>query len=303
MTSISSVAPPLAGSTAESANSSRSSGSSRGTSLGKILKTAGVLALALSGGAQARPLDSFSHTRNLNQGGEDYSPAPYGYKTLCESGIIDHYAKGMSYEDCLVDENTAINQVKDSKPLALLKRCYTGSGSLSAALTGVSLASLIGCTEPGAVMSAISISLAGVALLPTTICGGVYATINSRIRDSRGEADECCKHFPTQAVVHANEAKAAASNAANGTATASVPAATNTSQAIVPAAVSNSSQVAPAAIPSFNETAVIPPVASAMHAPLSNSTSTHQVKTLSNSTTVTTVTTVTNTTVTHHPKP
>ena len=299
MTTISSATPPFAGNRAESVNSPHHSSSSRGSSLGTILKTAGLLALALTGGAQARPLDSFSHTRNLNQGGEDYSPEPYGYKTLCKSGIIDHYAKGMSYENCLLEENTAINEIKDSKPLALLKRCYTGSGSLSAALTGVSLASLIGCTEPGAVMSAISISLAGVALLPTTICGGVYATINSRIRDSRGEADECCKHFPTQAIVQANAEKAAT----NTTATVGAPAASNISQALVPAAVSNSSQFAPDAAPLFNETAVIPPVASAMPAPLSNSTSTHQVKTLSNSTTIITVTTVTNTTVSHHPKP
>lgn len=292
MTTISNVGIPSACDTDSSA-SSRQGSSRRSASLGQILKTAGVLALALSGGAQARPIDSFTHTRNLNQGGEDYSPSPYGYKTLCESGIIDHYAKGMSYEDCLVEENTAIDKVKDSKPLALLKRCYTGSGSLSAALTGVSLASLIGCTEPGAVMSAISISLAGVALLPTTICGGVYATINSRIRDSRGEADDCCKHFPTLAVVQANEAKAAASNAANSTATASVPAASNTSKALVPLA----------AVQSSNETATVHPVASIKSPEISNSTSTHHVKTLSNSTTVTTVTTVTNTTVSHHPKP
>lgn len=288
MTTISNVGIPSACNTDSSA-SSRQGSSRRSASLGQILKTAGVLALALSGGAQARPIDSFTHTRNLNQGGEDYSPSPYGYKTLCESGIIDHYAKGMSYEDCLVEENTAIDKVKDSKPLALLKRCYTGSGSLSAALTGVSLASLIGCTEPGAVMSAISISLAGVALLPTTICGGVYATINSRIRDSRGEADDCCKHFPTLAVVQANAAKAAANNTATGTG----PAASNTPKALLPAA----------AVQSSNETATVHPVASIKSPEISNSTSTQQVKTLSNSTTVTTVTTVTNTTVSHHPKP
>ncbi|BET25605.1 hypothetical protein EV673_1304 [Limnobacter thiooxidans] len=289
MTTISNVGVQSVSNTDSSA-SSRQGSSRHSASLGQILKTAGVLALALSGGAQARPMDSFSHARNLNQDGNggDYH-SPYGYKTLCESGIIDHYAKGMSYEDCLVEENTAIDKIKDSKPLALLKRCYTGSGSLSGALTGVSLASLIGCTGPGAVMSAISISLAGVALLPTTICGGVYATIRSRIRDSREEADDCCKHFPTLAVVQANEAKAAANN----TATGAGPAASNTSQALVPAA----------AVQSSNETATVHPVASITLPKIPNSTSTQQVKTLSNSTTVTTVTTVTNTTVSHHPKP
>lgn len=268
----------------DSSATSRQGSSRRSASVGQILKTAGVLALALSGGAQARPMDSFSHTRNLKQeggGGDTYSP--YGYKTLCESGIFDHYAKGMSYEDCMIEENTAIDKVKDSKPLTLLKRCYTGSGSLSAALTGTSLLSLIGCSSAGQAISVTSISLAAVALLPTTICGGVYSTINSRIRDSRTEAKDCCKHFPTEAVVQANAAKAAASNTANSTAPVSGPAVSNTSQAFVPAATAQ-------------------PVVS-IGAEISNSSSTQQVKTLSNSTTVTTVTTVTNTTVSHHPKP
>lgn len=297
MTTLSNVGMPSAGNIDSSAPS-RQGSSRRSASLGHILKTAAMLALALSGGAQARSMDSFSHTRHLNQDGSDGdNHSPYGYKTLCESGIIDHYAKGMSYEDCLMEENTVIDKVEDSKPLALLKRCYTGSGSLSGALTGVSLASLIGCTEPGAVMAAISISLAGVALLPTTVCGGVYATIKSRIRDSREEADDCCKHFPKQAVVQANAAKAAANittnNTANATATGAVPAASNISPVLVPAA----------AVHLSNDTSAGDQAASVTSEANSNSTSTQQVKTLSNSTTVTTVTTVTNTTVSHRPKP
>ncbi|MCZ8015875.1 MAG: hypothetical protein O9274_09275 [Limnobacter sp.] len=288
MTMISGAGITTAGNT-DSSTSSRQGSSRRSASLGQILKTAGVLALALSGGAQARPVESFSHGRNLNQdGGDRDSHSPYGYKTLCESGIIDHYAKGMSYEDCLVEENKVINEVKDSKPLALLKRCYTGSGSLSAALTGTSLLSLIGCSSAGQAISVASISLAGVALIPTTICGGVFATIKSRIRDSRTEAKECCKNFPTQAVVQANAAKAA-----NDTANVTVPAASNSSQALVPAA----------AVQPSNDTTTVYPGALLMSARNSNSTSTQQVKTLSNSSTVTTVTTVTNTTVSHHPKP
>ena len=290
MTTISNVG-TLSTRDADSVISSRRASSPRSASIGHILKTASVLALALSGGAQARPVDSFSHTRNLNQegGGTVDNHSPYGYKTLCESGIIDHYAKGMSYEDCLVEENAEIDKVRDSKPFALLKRCYTGSGSLSGALTGTSLLSLIGCSDAGKVMSVISISLAGVALLPTTVCGGVYATIKSRIYDSRKEAEECCKHFPKQAIVEANAAKAAANN----TVTVTAPAASNSTQAIVPAAP----------VHSPNKTATVPPVASTRPAAISNSTSTQHVKTLSNSTTVTTVTTVTNTTVSHHSNP
>ncbi|MBU0542224.1 MAG: hypothetical protein KKC58_07490 [Gammaproteobacteria bacterium] len=174
--------------------------SARSPSLLHLVKAAGVLALALSGGAQAAGLRSFPNDRRLLQSGDQPTvPEPYDYNSICKSGILDSYAEGLNYEDCITQEKASIDSIEKTKPLASLKKCYQVSGYLTAALMGAGLLSSMTCTDAGMIIGGTSGSLGVVALIPTAVCGGMYAHIGGRLKQSREVAEKCCRFFPKKA--------------------------------------------------------------------------------------------------------
>ena len=184
----------------DASSHSAQSRSARSPSLLHLVKAAGVLALALSGGAQAAGLRSFPNDRRLLQSADQPTvPEPYDYNSICKSGILDSYAEGLNYEDCITQEKASIDLVKNTKPLATLKKCYQVSGYLAAALTGVGLLSSMTCTDAGMMVGGTSGSLGVVALIPTAVCGGMYAHIGGRLKQSREVAEKCCRFFPKKA--------------------------------------------------------------------------------------------------------
>ena len=190
-------------------NEASPSGSSRkSASLGHFLKTAAVLGLALTGGAQARSINNFSHNRDLNDIGYGAVSSPpakaYSYESLCKSGIFDQQAKGLNYEDCLEQEHELIDAVENSKPLKKLKTCFTASGSLTAALMGTSIASALTCTKAGLAVAASSITAATFSLVfPTVICGTMHSHLEGRLKATRDAALDCCNFFAKKADVQA----------------------------------------------------------------------------------------------------
>ena len=174
--------------------------SARSPSLLHLVKAAGVLALALSGGAKAAGLQSSPHDRRLLQTADQpILPEPYDYDSICKSGILDSYAEGLNYEDCITQEKASIDSIEKTKPLATLKKCYQVSGYLTAALMGAGLLSSMTCTDAGMIVGGTSGSLGVVALIPTAVCGGMYAHIGGRLKQSREVAEKCCRFFPKNA--------------------------------------------------------------------------------------------------------
>lgn len=180
--------------------------SSRSPGLLHVVKAAGVLALALSGGAQATGIRGSSHDKRLLQSADQPTvPKPYDYDSICKSGILDSYAEGLNYEDCITQENASINSLENTKPLATLKKCYQISGYLSAGLMGVGLLSSMTCSSAGVMAGIVSGSLGISALIPTAVCGGMYAHIEGRLKQSREVAEKCCRFFPKKADIKATQ--------------------------------------------------------------------------------------------------
>lgn len=199
MTEVSSVK-TSSPSIVDSRSHSIQSRSTRSPSLLHLVKAAGVLALALSGGAQAAGLRSLPNDRRLLQAADQpVIPKPYDYDSICKSGILDSYAEGLNYEDCIQQEKASIDLVEKTKPLATLKKCYQVSGYLAAALFGVGLFSSMTCSKTGTIVGSASGALGATALIPTSVCGGMYAHIGGRLKQSREVAEKCCRFFPKKA--------------------------------------------------------------------------------------------------------
>lgn len=180
--------------------------SARSPSLLHLVKAAGVLALALSGGAQAAGLRSSTHDRRLLQSAEQPTiPVPYDYDSICKSGILDSYSEGLNYEDCITQEKASIDLVKKTKPLAALKKCYQVSGYLAAGLMGVGLLSSMTCSTAGSIVAGVGGSLGITALIPTAVCGSMHAHISGRLKQSREVAEKCCGFFPKTADMKARQ--------------------------------------------------------------------------------------------------
>lgn len=188
----------------DAGNYSAQSRSARSPSLLHLVKAAGVLALALSGGAQAAGVRSFPNDRRLLQSAEyPVLPKPYDYDSICKSNILDSYVEGLNYEDCITQEKATIDLIEKSKPLAKLKKCYQVSGYLAAGLTGLGLLSSMTCSDAGGVVASISGSLGITALLPTAVCGAMHGHISGRLKRSREAAEKCCRFFPKKADIKA----------------------------------------------------------------------------------------------------
>ena len=178
--------------------------SARSPSLLHLVKAAGVLALALSGGAQAAGVRSFPNDRRLLQSADQPTvPEPYDYDSICKSGILDSYSEGLNYEDCITQEKASIDLVKKTKPLAALKKCYQVSGYLAAGLMGVGLLSSMTCSTAGSIVASVGGSLGITALIPTAVCGSMHAHISGRLKQSREVAEKCCRFFPKKADIKA----------------------------------------------------------------------------------------------------
>lgn len=169
-------------------------------SLAQLTKTVGILALTLSGGGQtvnARNL--FNNVRGLKEG--EYRPKPYDYVSTCESGVVETYLEGLNYEDCMVQEEAAIQTIQQNLPLDETKKCYTIAGYTSVGFLGGSVLSTIGCTSAGLSAALASVSLGVVSVVATSICGIWHGNIKARLSDSRDVAVKCCQFFPKQADV------------------------------------------------------------------------------------------------------
>lgn len=193
----------------DSLNQSRQGASQKGSSPLKLAKTVGVLALALSGGARSAQAAGVEGNRRLMEVAYDeVKPRPYDYGSVCDDGLSTPYVQGTNYEDCMAAEKAQIDTIRQSKDqrLGQLKRCYTISGYLAAALFGSTVVGLgagpsIDSEAAKALIAASSATnfcLGFAAIIPTTVCGAMYSNIKARFSDSRAKAEECCKVFPTQ---------------------------------------------------------------------------------------------------------
>jgi hypothetical protein len=193
----------------DSLNQSRQGASQKGASPLKLAKTVGVLALALSGGARSAQAAGVEGNRRLMEVAYDeVKPRPYDYGSVCDDGLSTPYVQGTNYEDCMAAEKAQIDTIRQSKDqrLGQLKRCYTISGYLAAALFGSTVVGLgagpsIDSEAAKALIAASSATnfcLGFAAIIPTTVCGAMYSNIKARFSDSRAKAEECCKVFPTQ---------------------------------------------------------------------------------------------------------
>ena len=193
----------------DSINQSRQGASQKGASPLKLAKTVGVLALALSGGARSAQAAGVEGNRRLMEVAYgEVKPRPYDYGSVCDDGLSTPYVQGTNYEDCMAAEKAQIDTIRQSKDqrLGQLKRCYTISGYLAAALVGSTVVGLgvVPTTDSQAANDLIaaggvsSFCLGFAAIIPTTVCGAMYSNIKARFSDSRAKAEECCKVFPTQ---------------------------------------------------------------------------------------------------------
>lgn len=165
----------------DSLNQSRQGASQKGASPLKLAKTVGVLALALSGGARSAQAAGVEGNRRLMEVAYDeVKPRPYDYGSVCDDGLSTPYVQGTNYEDCMAAEKAQIDTIRQSKDqrLGQLKRCYTISGYLAAALFGSTVVGLgagpsIDSEAAKALIAASSATnfcLGFAAIIPTTVC-------------------------------------------------------------------------------------------------------------------------------------
>ena len=170
---------------------------SNSMSISHIGKTLGTLALLLSGGQAGASNLSTQGRRPLEFSGASYPlpPAPYEYPSLCNSGVVQAHIDGLTQEVCLDKEYKQIDVIRDTKPLGVLKNCYSISGYLSAGLLAGSIGGCIGGSVSIAGTSGV---LAFLGLIPTTVCGTVYRVIGNRLEGTRKVAELCCRNFVSE---------------------------------------------------------------------------------------------------------
>lgn len=213
----------------QSLDFSRNRESNRGTSLSKLTKTVGVLALLLSGGARAENPPVFQGNRRLLIGHLIATLSKnYEYASVCDNDIAEARLNGTSYEDCMAQEEVQLDAMQERKEgrLGLLKRCYTISGYLSAAMFGTSFVSCAAVMADERVrggVPALGLGVGGTfALVPTIVCGIGSNIVKGNIKGARLEAKECCDNFPTQ-----EELAASTGNTDNSTLVSTPPPANN----------------------------------------------------------------------------
>lgn len=174
-------------------------------SLAHLAKTAGVLALALSGGGQvAGARNSFGHGRDLQIIHPEYR-GPYDYASVCDSGIVSLIDDGLSYEDCMTKEATSLEATRQNSAHETTKKCYTVAGYMTAGLVGTSGLATIGGTSAGLLMAGGGAALSAISLIVTSVCGIWHRVENVRLEESKDAASKCCRLLPKQADMDAKK--------------------------------------------------------------------------------------------------
>ena len=174
--------------------SGRSSG---GPSLPGLMKTVGTLALLLSQDAAANSLhNQQSYRRGLQNVGSEVEYSPYNYGSICEPEMLAKVPPGLTEQECLDLENVAINEERDSRPLAKVRKCTQVAGGITAALAGLGILGCMSGSDDGVSAGGKTFMAAFVPFIPTFVCGVMWGNIARRVEKSRDEAEECCKKLP-----------------------------------------------------------------------------------------------------------
>ena len=169
------------------------------TNISNLSKVAGFLAFAVCGAAQAADTANNGLKGSRQLQGED-TFEPFDYLSVCENDIAELYRQGMTYEDCLIQENAqidAISQASWGKKREFLT-CMRVTGAVAG---GFSILAVIGHQNGSEGVLCGSALVTTVALIPTFICGLAHSQLDSSIEDTKEVAESCCKQFPKQADV------------------------------------------------------------------------------------------------------
>lgn len=180
----------------------------RGPGFSTLGKAAGVVALLLCGGGDARR----TSTRKSSFEGGVPSPAEqHDYKTICDVRLpfapIVTTGAGMSREDCLAREGSKLKELEADhrKGLRELKYCAIGSGVTAAAFFGLSaLSGVVLHDRPmafgieGQKVAKYAGLVAFAGMVPTITCAVEHQKLVKFLEASRNEAEQCCGNFPPQ---------------------------------------------------------------------------------------------------------
>lgn len=172
----------------------------RGGSLLSLVKTTGVLALALSQGAQAAGVRGAQANRHLEQKANTTALSDtYDYNKACKTYSLDTSVEGLNYEDCSSQGLAVIDASSRSRKSKTLKDCYQISGYLAAA--GFSAGAVFACIVPShaSAIFGTGASIGVFSLISLTLCEWRHDIVSGQVNGSKDAVEDCCKELPKKA--------------------------------------------------------------------------------------------------------